>query len=254
MMIEFFPLNKNNFNFNQYTLLLPSLSIGNVGQLSMDLLIYNCSFTKIGYLDSEFIIPLVGNDAYSDEGKGILSTSLEIFMNEEMKLIIIQQRSPIIKRKQSEYFENLIEWIQKQNFERIILINSSDKTLFPHNLQELFIFRYFYYSSNENNDLLISFIKEKLKWKEMEIENIEKILKNGTSSYFLYEECKKKNINLVILTLFCFEGNNIPEAIFMSNCLYELLFYKKENKIHWKYPSSWNQLEGTFNSENQLLF
>lgn len=166
-------------------------------------------------------------------------------MNEEMKLIIIQQRSPIIKvllkylnfhkrlykRKQSEYFENLIEWIQKQNFERIILINSSDKTLFPHNLQELFIFRYFYYSLNENNDLLISFIKEKLKWKEMEIENIEKILKIGTSSYFLYEECKKKNINLVILTLFCFEGNNIPEAIFMSNCLYELLFYKKENSF-----------------------
>lgn len=55
----------------------PALSIGNVGQLAVDLLISSLKAEKIGYLDEPNVLPCVGNDAYSPSPPGKLVLPLE---------------------------------------------------------------------------------------------------------------------------------------------------------------------------------
>ncbi|GKE72885.1 proteasome assembly chaperone 2, partial [Tanacetum coccineum] len=53
-------------NFN------PALSIGNVGQLAVDLLIASSKAERIGCLDDPNVLPCVGNDGYSFATQGDL--------------------------------------------------------------------------------------------------------------------------------------------------------------------------------------
>lgn len=58
--------------FNQ-----PALSIGNVGQLAVDLLIASTRAERIGFLDDPNVLPCVGNDAYWPSPQGQLALPLE---------------------------------------------------------------------------------------------------------------------------------------------------------------------------------
>lgn len=58
-------------------LMQPALSIGNVGQLAMDLLVASLKAERIGYLDDPYVLPCVGNDAYGLIPNGELALPLE---------------------------------------------------------------------------------------------------------------------------------------------------------------------------------
>jgi proteasome assembly chaperone 2 len=55
----------------------PALSIGNVGQLAMDLMVSSTKAERIGYFDDPFILPCLGNDAYGPVPQGHLALPLE---------------------------------------------------------------------------------------------------------------------------------------------------------------------------------
>lgn len=55
----------------------PALSIGNVGQLAVDLLVASMKAERVGYLDTPFVVPCVGNDAYGPVPNGELALPLE---------------------------------------------------------------------------------------------------------------------------------------------------------------------------------
>lgn len=55
----------------------PALSIGNVGQLAVDLLVASMKAERVGYLDTPFVLPCVGNDAYGPVPNGELALPLE---------------------------------------------------------------------------------------------------------------------------------------------------------------------------------
>ena len=57
----------------------PAISVGNVGQLAIDLLIYNLDLKRVGYLYDSSILPLVGNDPFTSTRRqeGSLVTSAE---------------------------------------------------------------------------------------------------------------------------------------------------------------------------------
>lgn len=55
----------------------PALSIGNVGQLAVDLLVSSMRAARIGYLDDPFILPCIGNNAYEPLPIGELALPLE---------------------------------------------------------------------------------------------------------------------------------------------------------------------------------
>lgn len=55
----------------------PALSIGNVGQLAVDLLVSSTAAERVGYLDDLNLLPCVGNDAYGPLPCGDLALPLE---------------------------------------------------------------------------------------------------------------------------------------------------------------------------------
>ena len=56
----------------------PSISVGNVGQLTADLLINTLELSRVGYVQDPTILPLVGNDAFDHtRPSGYLHTSAE---------------------------------------------------------------------------------------------------------------------------------------------------------------------------------
>lgn len=56
----------------------PSISVGNVGQLTVDLLINTLKLPRVGYLKDPALLPLVGNDAFDHtHPSGYLHTSAE---------------------------------------------------------------------------------------------------------------------------------------------------------------------------------
>ncbi|KAF2546793.1 hypothetical protein F2Q70_00023011 [Brassica cretica] len=80
------------------TLILPALSIGNVGQLSVDLLVSSTAAERVGYLDDLNLLPCVGNDAYGPLPCGDLALPLEVYESSSTAITLAQQRSPVAKR------------------------------------------------------------------------------------------------------------------------------------------------------------
>ncbi|CAH1268845.1 PSMG2 [Branchiostoma lanceolatum] len=48
-----------------YTLLLPAVSVGNVGQLAVDLIVHTLGMERIGYLHTDCLLPMVGNNPFA---------------------------------------------------------------------------------------------------------------------------------------------------------------------------------------------
>ena len=55
----------------------PALSIGNVGQLAVDLLIPSAKARREAYLDEPSVLPCAGNDAFGPGADGDLALALE---------------------------------------------------------------------------------------------------------------------------------------------------------------------------------
>lgn len=54
----------------------PALSVGNAGQLAVDLLICRTA-SKAGYLEEPHVLPCVGNDPFGPSADGDLAVALE---------------------------------------------------------------------------------------------------------------------------------------------------------------------------------
>lgn len=50
-----------------YLLFQPAVSVGNVGQLAIDLIISTLNMCKIGYFYTDCLVPMVGNNPYATE-------------------------------------------------------------------------------------------------------------------------------------------------------------------------------------------
>lgn len=59
----------------------PALSIGNVSQLAVDLIVSSTGAETVGYLDDPFVLPCVGNDAYRPSPRGDLALPLQGVIN-----------------------------------------------------------------------------------------------------------------------------------------------------------------------------
>merc|ERR1712196_26012 len=91
-------------SFEGDTLVLPSVSCGNVGQLTADLLICSLSAERVGIMSTHAVAPMVGMGAFKN---GVLSTAIEVFRAPEYQITIVQQRSPLHQGKVDAFVESL---------------------------------------------------------------------------------------------------------------------------------------------------
>ncbi|EXB63642.1 hypothetical protein L484_026984 [Morus notabilis] len=124
--MEFFVEEGKHLHDECSTLVLPALSIGNVGQLALDLLVSTMRAERIGYLDTPFVLPCVGNDAYVPTPQGHLALPLEAYESPSNALTLLQQRSPIVKGTIIEFAKNLADFAAASGKKHVVLLSSLD--------------------------------------------------------------------------------------------------------------------------------
>ncbi|NXN08765.1 PSMG2 protein, partial [Indicator maculatus] len=244
-------------DFTGFTLLKPAVSVGNVGQLAIDLVISTLDMTKIGYFYTDCLVPMVGNNPYatSEENSKELSINAEVYSLPSKKLVVLQIRSPFIKNKYRPFCDTLLSWVKSSHCARVVVLSSShayqcdDEQLLGTPLR---------YLLTPDLEKAVGDPIQELKWKEMEkvaaypgVNDTEKVLHipGGGITKLLFTESCSKGIQMAVLLKFCSEGDNIPDAFALVNYLNEWLQLIKSESTdpssQWKAPSSWRLLFGS---------
>ncbi|KAG0172469.1 Proteasome assembly chaperone 2 [Apophysomyces sp. BC1034] len=108
------------------TLIVPTVSIGNVPQLTCDLLIHTLRLHRCGFIDDDAVMPVAGG---REEGQPVgVAVPVEVFQSEDRRWTVIQQRAPTFKGKRSQLVDNFAAFVEKYEFSRVILLTSMDAT------------------------------------------------------------------------------------------------------------------------------
>lgn len=86
-------------------LVLPSVSIGNVPQLAVDLLIHTYGFQLVQSLDNDFVVPLIGPLDYVDEPAAGIATAVQLYSLGE--LFLVQIRAPPCAGARTQFLRQL---------------------------------------------------------------------------------------------------------------------------------------------------
>ncbi|CAM6120976.1 unnamed protein product [Calypogeia fissa] len=250
-------------------LILPALSIGNVGQLAVDLLISSRTVTKAGYLDDPYVLPCVGNDPFGPEADGTLAVSLEVFEDSESELAIVQQRSPVVKGKMVDYAKNIADWAGNSGVKEVFIVSGLDAAKRQRREMVGPQIQYISTSKPDGSDEIC----DQLGWKRLEqagqlFQHQAALSEESSSSsspsssqvvltdenYYaglpfasLYSSCKAKGLNVVCILLYCSEGDNTPDAFFAVESLQHLLQQRKVGNfgnVQWRIPLSWETVYG----------
>ncbi|KAL2623415.1 hypothetical protein R1flu_003620 [Riccia fluitans] len=242
-------------------LILPALSIGNVGQLATDLLISEPSMIKAGYLDDPYVLPCVGNDPIGLEPAGNLTVALEVFEDAKNGLTIIQQRSPVVKGGMVEYAKHVAEWAETSGVKEVLIlagINSGKRER-----KEMMDGPRIYYVTNDTETSVF----EQLGWKILEhsealndadrfiqgpAEEVDGFLTDenyyaGQPFSLLYSCCKARGLKVTCVLTFCAEGDNIPDAYFVLDSIQRYLHQKNGSifdRTSVSVPLSWATVYG----------
>ncbi|CAI9781912.1 unnamed protein product [Fraxinus pennsylvanica] len=272
--MEFYVEEGKESDHNCSTLILPALSIGNVGQLAVDLLISSLKAEKIGYLDDPNILPCVGNDAYWPSPPGDLTLPLEAYQSSSSALSLVQQRSPVVKGMMVEYAKNLANFVASNGKKHVIILSSLDFGRW-HSIDVSSGLQIFYLSTSNidgtDEDC------EKLGWHRLQEYNpsqrmwkylntlaeggstMEEDLRFeelGDEDYYpslpfaaLFSCLKTKGLKVTCLLCYCSEGDNIPEAFHLAEAASKLTGLN-QNEFHgneagrWVVPFSWKSVYG----------
>ena len=109
------------------TLMMPAISVGNIGQLAMDILVTTLKAKKLASCYHPSMLPLVGPDPY-DTTSDDLMMACDIYKPTTISnanLILMQIRSAIAPNKNNEFLDDLIAWckeagIAKGKYQRVI--------------------------------------------------------------------------------------------------------------------------------------
>ncbi|XP_058823671.1 proteasome assembly chaperone 2 [Topomyia yanbarensis] len=222
-----------------YTLVIPTVSVGNVAQLAVDLLIETLKLNKIGLLWHPALIPVVGPPAF-DHDVDKITTTAELFASEHRKLLVLQIRAPLVGALQSDFLDELTVFVQDRQLAEIIVLSSS----FAHENHQIGA-RPYKYLANEpflsgNAETL-----QALQWAVLE----GNVIHGGGYATKLLDACSEKQLACFILFNYVSEGDNRADAVQLVSLLDKLktpLFPRESDGVQIKLaiPSSWKHLFG----------
>ncbi|ODN76005.1 hypothetical protein L202_05965 [Cryptococcus amylolentus CBS 6039] len=113
----------NPKSFSSATLIIPAVSLGNVPQLTADLLISTLGLKRVGFLgNGDTVAPFAG----VGENGEVATGGLEVYGQEGSELYVVQQRSPTLKTKKDEHVSVISEFAQGNEFGFVLVVTSLD--------------------------------------------------------------------------------------------------------------------------------
>jgi len=214
------------------TLILPSVSIGNVGQLAVDVLL--SSVAKPEFVSSIYhpsIIPVVGTDPLNLKSDQLM-TACQLYKTENEA--ILQLRSGLLGGQRDLFLNDLINWIVAKKFAKVVILTS---TTSDERLDNQIRGSQFRFISNkfENELKALDFI-------ELEKRQSEDLFMPGSGfTKALYQKCLNEDIPVAIFMSFASEGNNAEDGISLAKYLNNWVNIIPGN---YKVPPSWASFYG----------
>uniref|UniRef100_A0A0D3FPH8 Proteasome assembly chaperone 2 n=1 Tax=Oryza barthii TaxID=65489 RepID=A0A0D3FPH8_9ORYZ len=253
----------------------PALSIGNVGQLAVDLLVSSSRARRVAYLDEPSVLPCAGNDAFGPDAVGDLALALEAYESPSHRLAFIQQRSPIITGMVVSFAKNVANFISSIEKDHVVILSSLDSG--KRRIIDASSDMQVYYLSSYNEDGSDPKC-ENLGWKKLEEYDpsqqrwkcLASLVEGGHLSedmtgdpeemtindYYsslpfaaLFSACKAKGLKVTCVLCYCSEGDNMPESFQLAEAACKLVAQGPE-QFHgngsngWTIPLSWKSVYG----------
>ncbi|XP_074604370.1 proteasome assembly chaperone 2 [Brevipalpus obovatus] len=243
--------------WKDYTLVMPCIAIGNVGQLSVDLLISTMLRDKkcqlVGRIHSRSLQSVAGPNAFNHEDPN-LTTTCEVYEIPEKHLVVIQIRAPPYKERRKLFIKEFSDWIQACQFKTALTLTSGLRPFLNPAIRDRTLFR-FLTTSPCQEEFVENFIdKTQITKLSSDIFVTSRSITGldfagaGYARLF-YREWESRGMNALFIILFCSEGDNLPEAYAMVNKLDAYLNLSEgpsnpEPRIEWKPPVSWSSFYG----------
>lgn len=234
-MAENVPLFKfsKEVDLKDFTLIIPSVAVGNVAQLTVDLLITTYNLKKVATIWHLAIIPAAGSDPFIPTSKE-LSTACELYVNEEYKIAAVQLRSGLEFNRTIAFIKTLRQSLKSFCLKNVVILTSSH-AYEMHNVQSN-VFRYI---SNEDCELM-----KKLDIPVFETNADGKYLVHGSGFAVKMYEMLKDDLKCTVLIRYCYEGDNRPEAESLLKLVVEVVNLSTENLKNIVVPFSWQFVFG----------
>jgi len=202
-------------------LILPTfLSFGNAGQFAVDMWISNFHCEKIGQIESPQMLPLVGFSSG-------LVVALEVFYDVSHGVVLLQHRSSL-RRGCSQSFANSLKlWIDSCKFKEVILLATSDAGL---RVDDQLTGSQIRCIRSENTI-------RRPGWFPSESECTSQVFKAGSITQQLFEGLSTSGFDVVVLDMFCSEGNNIAQSVAMACSLVDFLGIQGVECSSWTFPN-----------------
>lgn len=221
-------------SLKDFTFIIPSLSVGNVPQLAVDLVIESQKMEKIGIGFHAAIAPVIGPPAFAHIPEP--TTSCEVFASEEKKLVALQLRAPISAKLLNSFLEDLVTFLSESAPKQVVVLGSC----FSHERHDLAMKRKLEYVGNQK---FLDEFGEQLEAFERHPEN--KLVRQGFAAK-LYEAMEGKlDIPLGVLYAYVSEGDNVPDAKELSLFLNEMIkIFAEPHHAAIPVPLSWKLFFG----------
>ncbi|XP_055859216.1 proteasome assembly chaperone 2 [Episyrphus balteatus] len=234
----------DSINLEGFTAIVPSIGVGNAGQLACDLIISTLQLKRIGNIWHPALIPIAGPSAFQHDSQN-KAASCEVYIDESKKLLAIQLRSPLISKHLDDFHTNLVNLFQKCS--RVIILTSS----FGYEKHTIEASPFEYIANNVFKQNHADRLGE-LKWTEFSGE----VVHGGGNAVKLYKALDASNVPALLLFKYVLEGDNSMDASQLVKQLDELMEQELKistvNGLKLTVPVSWKLLYG--NEVGDLIF
>ena len=226
-----------------YTMVVPCVSVGNVGQLAVDVLLATLQPVLLSQMHHPSLLPVCGADPLSSTSTS-LSCAMQLYTHQPARLAVVQVRSGIIPGQAAHFVQDLLAWCKQSQVERVVTLTSSfahersDKQLTGSSLR---------YLATPGITLGQEFVM--LEQKESFPGLVpgqpvpDQIFLPGSGmAKKLLVMCQDLGLEGVVMSKFCEEGDNTRDGIELADYLNKWLKWVEGEK--YKVPPSWKYLFG----------
>lgn len=212
-------------------LILPSVSIGNIPQLSADLLLHTLEFEKVATLQDKYLYSFVSpvdHPIGKPQPYGV-SYALEVFFSSKTGLTLLQQRSPIIPGFEKRHFEEVVKpFVSTIDPVHVLVLDLTDAGLLEQVAAGTI-------KISTNEDLLSHAFQSLRISKNAAQPILDSHYDHSTQGKEAIAQLQSSR-NLVVLESFVYEGDNFGDSRLLADKVAEILNLGIKE---WIKPASW---------------
>ncbi|XP_049280827.1 proteasome assembly chaperone 2 [Anopheles funestus] len=230
---------KQEIDFTGYSFIVPSVSVGNVPQLTVDAVIETLQLEPIGLLWSPALIPIVGAPAFEHTANDTVTTTAELYISKAEKLLVLQIRAPLVGPLRQSFLDELSDFVRDRKFSHVVLLASC----FSHEKCDIRTGPFRYVANEQYEQTAHAGRLQDERWTK----HAGGVIHGGGYASKLLETLTIRSVPAVIFFMYVSEGDNTTEGLMLARMLNAIMGDRllSAGKTDFRWPNSWKHLFGS---------